>query len=111
MIWTCKNCGLVLPMEPHEFPIYCRCGLIQKTHDAEPVIPNGITVKEIIANPCKHQLPTIEHRECKGCRGMVKIKVNGCEKHGECTIVYKFAGVMACTRCDDYLETVESTSV
>lgn len=109
--WLCAKCSFRIPLRIITFPMRCQCGLFQVSLDSKPVMPTGLTARDVIDNPCKHQLPTIEHRECKGCRGTVKIKVNGCEKHGECTVVFKFAGVMACTRCDDYLVTAESTNV
>lgn len=98
----CKKCGMSFAVDPHELNIHCGCGAYWETPYSEPIIPNNLTVRDILASPCKHQLPLLELRECKGCRGMVKIKVNGCGKHVECTIDSKFTSIKACTWCEDY---------
>jgi hypothetical protein len=37
LMWECERCGLMVPMQPKEFPIHCRCGELGTIEQAIPL--------------------------------------------------------------------------
>ena len=46
--------------------------------------------------------PTGEVRSCASCGGSVRLKVMGCEIHGQCTVGRKIDGMASCVGCPDF---------
>ena len=56
---------------------------------------------------CIYRLPLLREEECPSCYGRVKLKVFGCEKHGQCTIGKKLESMACCAECPDYKALVQ----
>lgn len=64
----------------------------------------GQTEGQVVAHkrigPCTFRKQLMEERPCITCLGNVRIKVFGCQKVFECTLMPSFEEVAACSTCD-----------
>ncbi len=90
----------------HEGDRCSRCGyVLSRDYTGERVIRNCTdppTHRDLTrSTDCRHRGETIRTKDCKGCRGNVRVKVFECTIHNECSLA-KAVGVVVCVRCDDY---------
>jgi hypothetical protein len=79
------------------FPLYCACGTVYYSADANSDDPRWVP-----GSLCSHRGESTRFVECKACKGTVKLKVFACDVHSECTLK-KNVGLHVCLGCDDWL--------
>jgi hypothetical protein len=59
-------------------------------------------VSERLRVPCRHRQSETREVTCPSCRGQVRLKVFGCNRHGECTVGAVAGAIVCCLSCLDY---------
>lgn len=60
----------------------------------------GLMMPHKRIGPCTHRGELVDERQCNTCLGNVRIKVFGCRKVSECTLMPSFEAVAACNICE-----------
>ena len=101
--YQCSSLKLIVSPEGINGEICLICPYVDHPHTEGTQKTN----QRFLTAPCIYRLPLLREEECPSCYGMVKLKVFGCEKHGQCTIGKKLDGMACCAECPDYKALVQ----
>lgn len=104
-MFVCRKCHRAKIISAERYPVTC-CGVRHSWPDGW--VGSGkpkkqAKLKEELRTNCKHLGAGIRLEECPTCCGSTRIKVFGCQLHGECTLTKKIGAAALCANCKDFV--------